>query len=403
MAHCARVASTLRVPASWVLLAETCGSAFLAPTAVLDLTKSFRLHSVLWAFVLHPGSTQTSGLMGHYCDALRAIELRHNQLRQQRADEAWRVQQAQLQDVADPAAAARATKRPKVSEMRMLFTSGSVEGLVQRMAEPQNLGRSAAYLVEGKVFLKWLFTASENKEGLIVQLADRKIWDKVTVKNETTATVDAPYVGIMAAVHMPELMEALGPDDPLGLRERFLVMYDHPVFARSNVILEACQAIEEDTLVEHIANSFWQLHLAHDPEHFPQAFKTFLNYPWRVYKLSEECAQLFWSNFDEKTGLQEEYYGIDQQAAKQAGKHKTKHARLAVPLHNLDQKARGVHPGRTPDSLSLGPSSRRCQWESRIRGRQAGVPGRRRPAVHRPPQHTGSGSGRDLRHRLRIG
>ena len=148
---------------------------------------------------------------------------------------------------------------------------------------------------------------------------------------------------------MQELMQSLGDDDPLSLRERLLVMYDHPRFLRSDQLQDACAQIPEATLHGHLAKHFWQLHMAHTPGHGVQRFVKDLGYQWLHYTWSPEAAQSFWENFDERASEQESAYKADQQAAKRAGKGKTRHYRLAVPLHNLAQRGRGKleHGGTT--------------------------------------------------------
>lgn len=39
----------------------------------------------------------------------------------------------------------------------------------------------------------------------------------------TTVLVDAPFLRVCGAVHMQELMDTPGQEDPLGLRERLLI------------------------------------------------------------------------------------------------------------------------------------------------------------------------------------
>lgn len=153
-------------------------------------------------------------------------------------------------------------------------------------------------------------------------------------------TVDAPFLGICAAVHMQELMGALGVEDPLGLRERLLVIYERPRFVRSAQFQHACSQIPADTLHKFLAQHFWQLHCIHHPGHPPvERFVSDLNYKWIHYRWSPEAASLFWDNFDDRTSEQEAAYRVDQQAAKKAGKWKTRHFRLALPMRNLMQAA----------------------------------------------------------------
>ena len=144
---------------------------------------------------------------------------------------------------------------------------------------------------------------------------------------------------------MPELMACIGQDDPLGLRERLLVVYERPRFIRSLQLQDACEQIPGATLHSFLATRFWTLHRVHHPGHPPsERFTCDLNYSWLHYKWSAGAAALFWENFDERTAEQEAAYRVDQQAAKKAGKWKTRHVRLALPLHNLVQVAAGTTP-----------------------------------------------------------
>ncbi|CAJ1368769.1 unnamed protein product, partial [Effrenium voratum] len=188
MQHCEVVAGSLSVPVSWVLLAGICAASFLAPTACLLAEKTIPLYTMPWAFILHPDATQTSGLMAAYSRAMRQIELWENEYQ---AKKAWQATcllfcllgfgfakdshtlalQAFRQQPEGAAAhegeADSSAKRPRYSQpapMHMGFTSGSVDGVIGRMAD------------------------------------------------RTTVLVDAPCIGVCAAVHMEELMAALGEE-----------------------------------------------------------------------------------------------------------------------------------------------------------------------------------------------
>ena len=107
---------------------------------------------------------------------------------------------------------------------------------------------------------------------------------------------------------------------------------------RAAQLREACAAIRGATLHSFLAHHFCNLHVAHHPAHPPkERFVRDLNYNWLQYTFAADAAVLFWKNFDERASEQEATYRSDQQAAKRAGKGKTRHFRLALPLHNLLQ------------------------------------------------------------------
>jgi len=57
-----------------------------------------------------------------------------------------------------------------------------MDGVIGGMAEPQNLSRAAAFLSEGLMFPSWISDQNAQRKGLVTQLTDRLVWDKVTIK-----------------------------------------------------------------------------------------------------------------------------------------------------------------------------------------------------------------------------
>ncbi len=155
---------------------------------------------------------------------------------------------------------------------------------------------------EGLILLSWISDQDAQYKGLVAQLTGRLVWDKVHARqgavsataymnvcnsclhscflhschilcclDRTTVLVDAPYIDVCAAVHMQGLMQSLGDDDSLGLRERLLIMYDRPRFLRSAQLQDACARIPKETLHNgYLGKNFWQLHIAHAPAHHVQ-------------------------------------------------------------------------------------------------------------------------------------
>ena len=109
-----------------------------------------------------------------------------------------------------------------------------------------------------------------------------------------------------------------GAGDPLGL---------------SSTSRSLCKKFPD----RYLANVFWNIHVLHHPDHSPARMENDLNYKWLQNTFSNETSQLFWAHFDEQASEQELNYRVDQQAAKKTGKGKTKHFRLALPIHNLVQ------------------------------------------------------------------
>ena len=111
------------------------------------------------------------------------LELWQNEFAEKKSKEQRQKAAQQQEGCVDEGHAAKRARVPPPAPMHMGFTSGSADGVVARMAEPQNLSRAAAFLAEGLIFLSWISEQSAGYKGLITQLTDRLLWDKVTVKD----------------------------------------------------------------------------------------------------------------------------------------------------------------------------------------------------------------------------
>jgi len=97
----------------------------------------------------------------------------------------------------------------------------------------------------------------------------------------------------------------------------------------------------------------------HHPHHPPaERFASDLNYKWVQYTRRDMAADLFWENFDDRAAEQEAAYKIDQQAAKKAGKRKTRRFR------HLDLHRKPAQPAPPP---SPAPSAALYNSLSKVR------------------------------------
>ena len=81
LTHWETVGKMYSVPWIWVMSCELSLAGMLAPTAALYPIESITIYLLTWVFILHPGSTQTSGLGRLYQDVLDEIEIEMNRLR----------------------------------------------------------------------------------------------------------------------------------------------------------------------------------------------------------------------------------------------------------------------------------------------------------------------------------
>lgn len=81
MDHVETVGKMYNVSWIWVMSCELSLAGMLAPSAALYPIESITIYPLMWVFILHPGSTQTSGLVRLYQDVLDEIEIEMNRLR----------------------------------------------------------------------------------------------------------------------------------------------------------------------------------------------------------------------------------------------------------------------------------------------------------------------------------
>ena len=111
------IGASRNVPWQWVMVMELSLGTFLSPTAVLMPTTTMKIFPVLWNFLIHPGSTQTSNLMAVYRDAFDLIKAAVNSERT-RARLEWKPQYPRAAEA----------RNPFSGEVNMSGGSGSLEG-----------------------------------------------------------------------------------------------------------------------------------------------------------------------------------------------------------------------------------------------------------------------------------
>ena len=147
-------------PWAWVALLELSLSGFLAPTACLYPLNSIQIFALTWPFLLHPGSTQTSGLLRLYQDVLDEIEIAIN---------VWRAEAAAGWARDNPAPGG-GVQNPFAGSISLSLGSGSLEGEGKVACQRQNLGRTCAFLTEGKRWFNWLQAEGTLNETIVTEL-----------------------------------------------------------------------------------------------------------------------------------------------------------------------------------------------------------------------------------------
>lgn len=367
------VAAAMQVPWQYVMVLDLSLAASMAPTAVLFPLPTLQIYPVVWWFLLHPGATNTSAVVRLFADVLDLLEREMNKRRDDlRAD--W----------ANSNAGHRPGQNPFTGAVSVTGGSGSLEGEGKLMALPQNFGRSISFMTEGKRLLKWLQSEGALNESIVVELWERlglkfwmffhpccivsytlavffvavrgMKWKRPTVNADRTFTVDCPFFLAAGALHVEDLLELYGLNDPLGVRGRLGLFYARPTFKRAHEVEAAANAIAPErrgleNLLLRKFRSAWQ---AHDPMHCasPALFEEFKGYRFRVYTLSGEAKTHFFAIFDQHTLAHEKAHLTNMSDAKFHSKAKTKFLRHSLAVHISEQARQCLEPQAWNAALS---------------------------------------------------
>jgi len=331
------IAKLESVPWPWVALLEMTLAGFLAPTACLYPVNTIAIYPLTWPFLLHPGSTQTSGLLRLYQDAFDVLETRVNQWRTQESAE-WKRAHAD---------AAASAKNPYEGVVNMTMGSGSLEGEGKQAALRRNLGRSCAFAAEGSRFFAWLHQEGALNSSIVVELYERAKWKRTTLDGTRSFEIPYPFLAMSGAVHLEDIAFMFCEQDPLGLRGRAKFLYTRPSFKRAAELREANAAHNpRRTLLADLVDKFLPIHRAHSLDHTPRDLFEFpKDYPLRAYTLHADAVPLFDATFDKHVVSQEQNYLTNHTLAKAHGKLKTANLRFGLQVHLREQARLGRAPG----------------------------------------------------------
>ena len=279
--------ATRKVPWVWVMLAELALTSFLTPNARFFPLASFAVYSLVWAFFLHPGSCNTSNLLGLYHNVLRGVEQKANN---DRAAQRARVrQEAPLNAAAKAAAKCRLKKLAPVS---LRLGTGSLEGIGLKMAGQEDRAAASGFLVEGTQFLQWLQAEYGLNKAIATQLWERMSWQRDVINLQRSFSLSYPFLGVCGALHLEDIWQLYASADPLGLRGRLCLFYTRPAMKRARDI-EAANAALHNTpgsnrLEDHLVSRFYKIYCAHDVQSRGEAEFTFhLQYPFINYTFAD--------------------------------------------------------------------------------------------------------------------
>ena len=184
------VANSLAVCWEWGFLALLSVVSGLVPEDRFEAAPSVRIPSSLWIVLLHPGATNTSGIVHAVASA---VQMMFDRLHAEERAKA----RAMAEDNAEP---------PEDPPKRQLLAGGgSLAATGLQMSLRQN--RSAALSVEPEIdqVLAWFTVDSSIDRGAPAKLWDGSTWHRPVMDKTRAFTVPHPWFGCFSAGHIPEM------------------------------------------------------------------------------------------------------------------------------------------------------------------------------------------------------
>ena len=234
------LSSTQCVDWSWLLLAAAAGVPQLSPRDRLQLCESILIPGSIWACLIHPGATNTSGIIKMVTKAWELIYARRNAVEEAAALAEARAQMASQEGGDAPAKVVAPPKRKGLAGGGSLAAAG--------FAASQTQNRGAMFAVEPEVhgIISWLAQESAIDKAVPGKLWDHVTWDRPVMSSGKGFCVQEPFFSFVAGGHIPELVEAL-ESDWFGLRQRLTVLFAPPTWLRLRDIKAACHKLPPET------------------------------------------------------------------------------------------------------------------------------------------------------------
>ena len=312
------LADTQAVCWEWGLFSIISLGSSLVPQDRFEPTPAISLPSSMWVCMVHPGATNSSGVIQVTSRAAEQMFARLNKIERARAEE----------DAVAAFDIDGKDHKPHYPPAReILAGGGSLAATGMQMSMGQN--RSAAFSVEPEIeqVLMWFTAESSIDRGATAKLWDSVTWHRPVMEKRRAFTVPNPWYGFLCGGHIPELYRACF-NDVFGIRQRVTASFGEPQFKSIKDLRLACDRLP-------VASKR------------PRDFLAGLMFPllrWNigleqpmVYTVSEgsEAQQAVDKNFDAHMALQREAFlrpGMHDDA-KHHGKMRCKFDRMTLAVH----------------------------------------------------------------------
>ena len=244
----------------------------LSPKDVFQLCKSVEVPGSLWTMLLHPGSTNTSGLLKVLTNSMELIYDRRNEEEYNEASQKHKDECDKVRTEAQDPEKARLPKFEPPPRRKGLAGGGSLAAAGFTASREQNRCSMTAIEPELEGILAWLAQEFAVDVAVAAKLWDALTWDRPVMDGKKAFEMRLPFFSFIAGGHLKELLRAL-KKDTFGLRQRITVVYARPSFLDIQFIESACDELPAET------------------EHIPAKFLAFLLYPLFAWSLKQDAAK----------------------------------------------------------------------------------------------------------------
>lgn len=222
------LARCLAVHWEWMLLALLACVGSLIPEDRFATAPSIEVPSSLWIILLHPGATNTSGVIGLVTKVMTQLSTRLQAYEKARYDEAYNAVPEEERPDYDPP-----------PRRQVLAGGASMAANGQLMSCKQNRGAALAAECEVEGVFTWFQNEMGVDKAVPGKLWDGNAWHRPVMDKSRAFSVEAPWFGFIAGAHIPEIFKAT-LSDAFGLRERLTVSFAEPQWLTIREIREAC-------------------------------------------------------------------------------------------------------------------------------------------------------------------
>ena len=226
------VADCLAVSWEWTALAMLTIAGSTIPEDRIEPAPSISLPSSLWIVMMHPGATNSSGVIAVTSKAITKMLAANHKSEEEKAKEEWQALPEEDRS------------KKFVAPTKRQILAGGVSLAANGIQMSLGRNRNAALSVECEVdsILRWFGEEAGVDAGVPGKLWDGVEWNRPVMDKNRAFSVASPWFGILCAGHVPEVFKAMRADT-FGLRERLTVSFAEPSFCTMASLRSACNAL----------------------------------------------------------------------------------------------------------------------------------------------------------------